>query len=148
MQQIIEQLNHWIVKVPTELNPMSEAELSLKPQPHKWLKKEIMGHLCDSAIANLDRFIKIQYEKQPFVFSSYNQDQWVERQNYQDTPLEEIIGLWISLNKRIVTVISRIPNEKLLYQCEIGNQEMQTLEWLIQDYLEHMDHHLKDQVFI
>ncbi|MGE6256827.1 DinB family protein [Heyndrickxia sporothermodurans] len=114
---------------------MSEAELSLKPQPHKWSKKEIMGHLCDSAIANLDRFIKIQYEKQPFVFSSYNQDQWVERQNYQDTPMEDII------------VISRIPNEKLLYQCEIGNQEMQTLEWLIQDYLEHMEHHLKDQVF-
>ncbi|MGE8205554.1 DinB family protein [Heyndrickxia sp. NPDC080065] len=147
MQNIIERLNQWIIKVPEEFNQMSEADVSKRPLPNKWSKKEILGHLCDSAINNLERFIKIQYEKLPFVLSPYNQDQWVELQNYQDTPIEEIIDLWTSLNKQIVKVIEKVPCEKLAYQCDLGNQQIKNLEWLIQDYLEHMEHHLKGQIF-
>ncbi|MGG3574494.1 DinB family protein [Bacillus gobiensis] len=147
MQNAIDHLNHWITKVPEEFSRMSELEISQRPLPHKWSKKEILGHLCDSAINNLERFIKIQYEEQPFVLSPYNQDQWVALQDYQDISVEEIINLWCSLNKKIIKVISIIPTEKLEYLCDIGDNRLKTFEWLIQDYLEHMEHHLKNQVF-
>ncbi|MFD4817075.1 DinB family protein [Peribacillus butanolivorans] len=126
---------------------MSELEVSQRPMPDKWSKKEILGHLCDSAINNLERFIKIQYEEQPFALTPYNQDQWVDIQDYQDISIEEIINLWCGLNKKIIKIISKTPYEKLAYQCDIGNNQMKTLEWLIQDYLDHMEHHLKNQVF-
>ncbi|MFI8494904.1 DinB family protein [Peribacillus butanolivorans] len=126
---------------------MSELEVSQRPMPDKWSKKEILGHLCDSAINNLERFIKIQYEEQPFALTPYNQDQWVDIQDYQDISIEEIINLWCGLNKKIIKIIDKTPYEKLAYQCDIGNNQMKTLEWLIQDYLEHMEHHLKNQVF-
>ncbi|WP_141433891.1 DinB family protein [Bacillus sp. 03113] len=147
MQNVIDQLNHWIIKVPEEFSQMSELKVSHRPMPHKWSKKEILGHLCDSAINNLERFIKIQYEQQPFLLNPYNQNQWVELQGYQDIPIEEILNLWCSLNKKIIKVISKIPSEKRSYLCDIGNNQLMTLEWLIQDYLEHMEHHLKNQVF-
>lgn len=146
IQNVMDQLNKWLIKLPQEIRLISEAEVSEPPQPHKWSRKEILGHLCDSAINNLERFIKIQYEVQPYVLPKYNQEQWVDLQDYQNTSIEEIILLWCSLNKRILNVISKIPSEKLAYICNIGNNQLVTLDWLIQDYLEHMKHHIQKQI--
>ncbi|TYR81482.1 DinB family protein [Priestia megaterium] len=147
MKNVIDGLNHWMNIVPKEFNRMSEVELSERPLPNKWSKKETLGHLCDSAINNLGRFINIQYEKQPYVIASYNQDQWAALQNYQKQSTEEILNLWCALNKQIIQVINKIPAEKLSYRCDLGNNEQKTLEWLIQDYLEHMEHHINNQLF-
>jgi hypothetical protein len=78
---------------------------------------------CDSAINNINRFIRIQYEEQPFVIQSYNQDQWVNLQNYQERPLDEILNLFIALNKQIINIISNIPKERLSNLCNIGNNQ-------------------------
>ncbi|MGE8000974.1 DinB family protein [Lysinibacillus sp. NPDC093190] len=146
MQSIIDQLYFWINKVPEEFRQMSEIEISQRPTPQKWSKKEVLGHLCDSAINNLERFIKIQYDQQPFVLTPYDQVHWVEIQGYQELPFDEVMNLWVSLNKKIIHVIKNIPNEKLALQCDIGNNQLMTLQWLIQDYLEHMEHHLNKQI--
>ena len=127
---------------------MSETEISNRPLPNKWSKKEILGHLCDSAINNINRFIKIQYEEQPFVIQSYNQNQWVILQNYQERPLDEILNLFLALNKQIINTISNIPQERLSYLCDIGNNQQKTLEWLVKDYLKHMEHHIINQILI
>ncbi|OAB38246.1 metal-dependent hydrolase [Paenibacillus macquariensis subsp. defensor] len=147
MQIVIDNLNNWLIKVLEVFSRMSELEVSERPLPHKWSKKEILGHLCDSAINNLERFIKIQYEHQLFVLTPYDQVQWVDIQDYQEISIEEIINLWCNLNKKISRVIAKIPNEKLVYLCDIGNNQLKTLELLIQDYLEHMEHHLSDQIY-
>lgn len=147
VNNVIDGINYWIYYVPKEFKRMSEVDVSKKSSSTKWSKKEILGHLCDSAIINIERFIKIQYEKQPFVIPTYHQDKWVAIQNYQDTPIEEIITLFYALNKQIITIINNIPDEKRSYLCDIGNNELKTLEWLIQDYYEHMEHHLKKQIF-
>ncbi|ETT81537.1 DinB family protein [Viridibacillus sp. FSL R5-0477] len=147
MKNVIDGISYWIYYVPKEIKRMSEIDVSKKPSPTKWSKKEILGHLCDSAIMNIERFIKIQYEKQPYVLPTYNQNEWVAKQNYQDTPIEEILTLFYVLNKQIIAIINNIPDEKRAYLCDIGNNELKTLEWLIQDYYDHMEHHLKKQIF-
>ncbi|NEZ01512.1 DinB family protein [Bacillus shackletonii] len=131
--------------LPKVYNSMAETEISNRPLPNKWSQKEILGHLCDSALNNINRFIKIQYEEQPFVIQSYNQDQWVILQNYQERPLEEIVNLFLSLNEQIINIISNIPKEGLSYLCDIGNKQ-ETLEWLLKDYLNHMEHHINNQI--
>ncbi|WP_249366709.1 DinB family protein [Neobacillus rhizophilus] len=126
---------------------MSETEISNRPLPNKWSKKEILGHLCDSAINNIVRFVKIQYSEQPYVIQSYNQEQWVAVQNYQGRPLGEILTLFQNLNKQVINIIMNIPAEKLTYLCDTGNTQ-QTLQWLIQDYIAHMEHHINKQILI
>jgi len=54
--------------------------------------------------------------------------------------------LWKTLNQQIVYVISAIPAEKIPYKVITPAGDHQTLEWLVIDYIEHMDHHWK-QVF-
>lgn len=111
------------------------------------VKKEILGQLCDSVINNIEGFIKFQYEEPVYAIPSYAQDYWVKMQNYQDRPLDEIINLFQTLNKQIIHIVKIIPIEKLSNLCDIGSQH-QTLEWLIKDYLEHIEHHIHNQILI
>ncbi|MDM5221414.1 DinB family protein [Peribacillus sp. NJ11] len=148
MKNVIDGINNWIGFIPEEFNRMTEKELNHRPMPHKWSKKEILGHLCDSALNNMNRFIKIQYEEQPYVIQSYNQDQWVLVQNYQERPMDEIVNLFCTLNKQILHIITNTPNDRLSNLCDIGNNQQKSLEWLINDYLEHMEHHINNQILI
>ena len=142
MREIIKRLDYLSQAVPIRVKQFSEQEFSAKFLNH-WSRKEILGHLCDSATNNHHRFINIQFESQPFVVPPYNQNNWVLIQDYQGIPTCEIVELWTTLNRQIVRVISKISEEKLLYLCDIGDNKTITLGELIHDYLRHIDHHLR-----
>ena len=145
-QTTVQRLTYLLDTVPGHLYQFSETEMSQRPAPEKWSKKEIIGHLIDSAANNHRRFILAQLESQPYQLVRYAQNDWVRLNNYQEAPVEEIISLWLFFNRQIVRVISQIPESMLLYRCVSGDQEPFTLGWLIDDYLAHMEHHLQ-QVF-
>lgn len=148
MENAIHRIEHWIRDLPEAFGQMSGEEIENRPLPHKWSKKEILGHLCDSAINNMSRFIKMQYDEPPYRIESYNQDRWVSLQHYQDRPLDEIMNLFCALNKQIINIIITIPKEKLANPCVLADQRHETLEWLIHDYVEHMEHHINSQLLI
>ena len=47
------------------LSAVSEDAAARKPAPDKWSKKEILGHLVDSAANNHQRFVRLQLEHAP-----------------------------------------------------------------------------------
>lgn len=140
MRAVIERLNYLIEELPLRVKDFSDQEFSARVVK-RWSKKVILGHLCDSATNNHHRFVKAQFE-QPFIVVPYNQNDWLLIQDYQSIPNLEIVEFWTALNKQIVRVISKIPEEKLTYICDIGDSKAVTLCELIQDYMRHMDHHL------
>ncbi len=142
----INRIGYLIKTLPDNIEMIPEKELHHKPAHDKWSKKEILGHLCDSAINNLTRFVKIQFEKLPYKVEHYDQDNWVKANGYHSSPIDSIIDFWITANSRIVDVISKIPEEKLAYECIIPEGDTKTLLWLIEDYLNHMEYHLKQIV--
>lgn len=113
-------------------------ELSFKAAPGKWSKKEIIGHLIDSAENNIRRFVVSRYEETPLIV--YNQDKWVLINNYQNWPSPELINLWYLLNKQIVFVLQNTSNEAAQRSCRTS--ETHTIEWLATDYIKHLRHHL------
>src|SRR5215212_6756460 len=121
---------------------LTEAKWSAKPNKNKWSKKEILGHLLDSALNNLRRFIVTQYQQNDKII--YQQDEWVKLQTYQEADINEVILIWKGLNRQIARVISIIPADKLKNSCDTGKngEELQTLEFLIEDYISHLKHHL------
>jgi len=122
---------------------ISEEEWNYKATPEKWSKKEIIGHLCDSAFTNIRRFVVTQYKENENIV--YDQNEWVKIQNYQNVPTDEVISLWKALNYQIVRVVENIPDEALQRTCDTTKTELQvfTLEFIINDYVEHLQHHLK-----
>ncbi len=106
--------------------------------PVKWSKKEIMGHLIDSAQNNIRRFIVTPYEDIPTIV--YKQDDWVRINNYQSASLEELIQLWYLLNRQIVSILKNISDDSLQRTCQTDS--IHNIEWLAKDYIKHMKHHL------
>ncbi|MCA6066680.1 DinB family protein [Chryseobacterium sp. RG1] len=122
---------------------ISEEQWSAKISPEKWSKKEILGHLCDSALSNIRRFVITQYKENENIV--YDQNFWVKAQNYQNVPTSDIINLWKFLNLQIVNVVENISDEDLQRTCDMTKTETKifTLEYIINDYIEHLQHHLK-----
>ena len=58
-----------------------------RPAPNKWSNKEIIGHLCDSAMINLQRFVRCTYEENFKLV--YEQDEWVATQRYQEMDIRK-----------------------------------------------------------
>jgi hypothetical protein len=125
-----------------KMSQISTEELAAKPNPEKWSKKEVLGHLTDSAQNNLRRFVVGQYEETPHIV--YDQDFWVTANGYQQMKAEEVIALWKLQNERIMTVLSQMPKENYGRECNTGKSEksLHSLEWLAADYIKHMKHHL------
>ncbi|RXM51857.1 MULTISPECIES: DinB family protein [unclassified Chryseobacterium] len=122
---------------------ISEEEWSYKATAEKWSKKEIIGHLCDSAFTNIRRFVVTQYKENENIV--YDQNAWVKTQNYQNVPTAELINLWKALNYQVVHIVENIPDEALQRTCDTTKTELQrfTLEFIIKDYVDHLQHHLK-----
>ena len=118
---------------------ISDHDFLAKPNPHKWSKQEILGHLIDSGHNNLRRFICGQYENQP-PHITYNQDFWVAANHYQASKKDDVITLWRLINERIYTVLINMPEDKYLNTCSTG--QLYTLEFLAIDYVKHLKHHL------
>ncbi len=127
--------------LPGKLQLLSTEKFSFKPNLNKWSKKEILGHLLDSAANNHLRFVRGQLEDTPTIF--YQQDDWVSIQAYQSENVEILITLWESYNRHLAHVISQIASENLKKQCRGKDGTLVTLSFLIEDYVQHLEHHLK-----
>lgn len=138
MKSIAAELENIIIRHLPDLKKTTEEEYSYKPSPAKWSKKEILGHLIDSAHSNIRRFVVAQYEKNPFI--KYDQNQWVAIIAYQQWDTNDIIDLWYLINKQICYIIKNIPEK--MYQRTCQTETLQTIEWLAADYVKHLLHHL------
>ena len=67
MQATIEHLEKIVNNYNRRLEAIPEEEYLRKPHPEKWSKKEILGHLVDSAQNNIRRFVVAQYEDCPRI---------------------------------------------------------------------------------
>lgn len=146
MEKIVQDLRSILTDFVVKLNAISPEDFSAKPNPAKWSRKEVIGHLIDSAQNNLRRFLVGQYDASANIV--YEQDFWVSANDYQNMKQDEIILLWKLINERICAVLSNMPREA--YGKELntgkGNPEMHSLEWLASDYVKHMKHHLNQVI--
>jgi hypothetical protein len=124
------------------LSKSSESDLSQKTSIDKWSKKEILGHLIDSGINNLQRFTEIQFENKPYQVRKYNQHQLVKVNEYQNAETKEIIEFWVSINLRIINLIKLQTKRTLNYKIEIEKDNISDLRFLMIDYVNHLEHHL------
>jgi hypothetical protein len=157
MKEKIENYKLLIDSTYKKLKNISEELSSIKPSPGKWSAKEIIGHLVDSSINNIPRFIEGQF-KENLVFAGYEQDRWVNVNNYQNALWDNIVKSWYLNNIQMLRILEAIHDDILLRNHsehnfdeiewkEIPKTQPVNLEYLIDDYYAHMKHHL-DKIFI
>ena len=143
IENSIKKLQYLCKIVPELLLKIDEQTFCEKLTPEKWSKKQVIGHLIDSATNNHQRFVRGQFEAFPSI--QYDQNKWNECNFYQEIDSKQIINFWKVYNLQLVEIINRIPKENLNKQINVGNDFL-TLEFIITDYVEHLEHHLKQIV--
>ncbi len=129
-----------------------DAQTALRPQPGNWSPRENVGHLIDSASNNHQRFVRAA-SQEDLVFSGYEQDRWVDVQDYQHAPWHELVTLWANFNRHLARVMAAIPEEHRARPRRKHNlhevawravpaSEPATLDYFMNDYVGHLEHHL------
>lgn len=139
VETAIKRLEYLCNTIPPLLLVIEEKDFNAKPLLNAWSKKEIIGHLIDSATNNHQRFVRVQFEDKPVI--EYDQNQWNHFNFYQKISAEQIVVFWVAYNRQLIEIIKNISVNNLERECLV-NGKLLSLNFLINDYLQHMEHHL------
>ena len=132
-------------ETPPKLFQFTEEQASIRHAPGKWSRKEIIGHLLDSAANNQQRFVRMQLENR-LPLPQYAQNEWVSVQHYQERNWMDIAKFWMIHNMHLLHVLKHLDESKVTNTALFPEYGEKTLQFLIDDYVDHMEHHL-NQVF-
>ncbi|WP_044171814.1 DinB family protein [Flectobacillus major] len=149
MQDVIHKLYDRIILVQAFWEQLSEEQRRAKASPEKWSIKEVLGHLVDSAQTNIRRLIVGQYQAEAHIV--YQQNHWVQAADYQHYDSQNLMLLWVLLNKHFAQVLNKLPTEKYGVLTNWGKnaipknkeKDLVSLELVAYDYIQHLDHHLR-----
>ena len=143
MTSLAERLRTAIAEAEPKLRAISEASATTRAGGGDgWSHKQELGHLIDSATNNRARFINAALAGK-YAGPSYDGDGWVALGGYAEMSWSEVVGLWTALNRALAVLVERIPADRLSAPCRIGDGNPVTLEFVIADYIDHMQHHLE-----
>jgi len=141
MKELSEKLVRTVQSAEKKLRRVSEGESTTPVLKGGWSRKQVIGHLIDSASNNHQRFVRAALQGS-IEFPGYDQDGCVRVQAVQDAPWPILLTLWTNYNLYLAHVIAHLPADKLEARCRMGDGEPVTLKFLAEDYLTHLMHHL------
>ena len=131
-----------------ELNAVHAALLALSPElaeiPWRdggWTRKQIVGHMLDSAANNRQRFVRAAIHGS-FTGPDYAQAEWVAAHGYGDLPWATLVRWWEVEHEILAAAVDHIPEERLDAVCKIGDNAPVTLRFVVEDYFRHQRWHL------
>jgi hypothetical protein len=123
------------------LRQISEAHAAVPLKTGGWSAKQVIGHLIDSACNNHQRFVRLALA--PGLASpGYEQAEWVNLQDYASHRWTDLLALWTSYNLHLAHVMAAVPAESLTNQGTVNGNPV-TLQLLMEDYVAHLEHHLR-----
>ena len=141
MKDLSEDLLRVVEAAELRLRAFSELESEKPVLEGGWSRKQVIGHLIDSASNNHQRFVRAALQDS-LDFPAYDQNGNARVQAFQEAGWPLLVSLWGNYNRYLAHVIARLPESKLNTVCRIGSGSPVTLEFLARDYFRHLVHHL------
>jgi hypothetical protein len=142
MKELSEKLLAVVDAAEPKLRAINASESAKPIRPGGWSRKQVMGHLIDSASNNHQRFVRAVLQDS-LDFPAYDQDGNIRVQAPQEAEWPLLVSLWAMYNRYLAHIIARLPESKLEAVCRIGAGKPVTLGFIAEDYLTHLLHHLR-----
>ena len=129
-------------RLPARLTNLPSDQVPRKPSSSTSSLKEELGHLLDSAANNHQRIVRTQLEDTP-AMPGYDGDRWVALHRYQQRDWSSLIAIWVGLNRQLLAAAEAVPDAAWSRTCTIADSAPLTLQFVFDDYVGHMLHHLR-----
>ncbi len=124
-----------------DLDALEPALADIPWRAGGWTRKQIVGHLLDSAANNRQRFVRAAIEGR-YAGPQYEQDAWVAAHGYASESWATLLRWWQVEHEILAAAVDCIPEDRLATVCVVGGDAPVTLRFLIEDYLRHQRWHL------
>jgi hypothetical protein len=141
MKELSEQLKSVVEAAEPRLREISNPESENPVLSGGWSRKQLLGHLIDSASNNHQRFVRAA-QQSSLDFPGYDQEGNIRVEAPQEADWPLLVSLWAAYNRYLAHIIARLPESKLETPCRIGSGAPVTLRFIATDYLTHLLHHL------
>jgi hypothetical protein len=138
----LHRLREILQQVPHRLQSLPQHKVETRPAPSNWSPREELGHLLDSAANNHQRIVRAQFDDN-LVMPGYEQNRWVAVHSYQRRDWHELIEIWQAINRQLLAAAEAAPNAAWSHRLIVDGSQPLTLEFVFDDYVDHMLHHLK-----
>jgi hypothetical protein len=134
-------------KFRSELDTLQAVLHGLAPElagapwrPGGWTRKRIVGHLLDSAANNRQRFVRAATDGS-YTGPKYAQDAWVAAHGYAEQEWDTLLRWWQAEHEILAAIVNHVSEDRLAAECVVGESAPVTLQFLIEDYLDHQRWH-------
>jgi hypothetical protein len=142
MTELAKQFESDLAAIDAALRAVPPEFAAMPWRANGWTRKQIVGHLCDSAANNRQRFVRASIDGK-YAGPGYEQDAWVDAHGYADMDWKTLVRWWQVEHAILKAVVARIPADRLETSCTVGDNAPVTLRFLIEDYIAHQQHHLQ-----
>jgi len=141
-QELGRSFQHRIATADALLASIGESRASEAFRPGGWRRKEVLGHLLDSAANNHQRFVRAALDGH-YEGPGYAQEEWVRLHAYAELPWQVLLASWRDRNATLTRLVTRIGAQSLQAPCQIDGEPAVPLQAVIEDYLRHLEHHVE-----
>lgn len=138
LREVVEECEAKFLKI-------ADGDAGRSAGPEQWSRKQILGHLIDSAANNHQRFIRMQMTPE-LKFPGYEQNDWVRLNHYEKRRWKELVILWAAYNRHLADVMEHFAPDTLSHVWDKRSEEGDTrydLEFVATDYVTHLRHHVE-----
>lgn len=121
---------------------LTTAQLQAFPVPGTWSIQQIIVHVLESDLIASHRMKRIIAEDNP-TLQAYDETRFAKTLFYEDEPLDEVLALFALNRAQTARILRRLPAETFARRGTHNERGELRLDQMVQDYVEHVDHHLK-----
>jgi uncharacterized damage-inducible protein DinB len=121
---------------------LNVEDLTARPGPGKWSILELVIHLADSDAISIDRMKRILTEENPQLLYA-DETAYADRLCSHEQSLDDALTLIEVGRRQFARVLQKLPDEAFARRGTHNRRGAMTVGELVEDYIEHVNHHLK-----
>ena len=121
---------------------LNAEDLTARPGPGKWSILELVIHLADSDAISIDRMKRILTEENPQLLYA-DETAYADRLCSHEQSLDDALTLIEAGRRQFARVLRKLPDEAFARRGTHNRRGVMTVGELVEDYIEHVNHHLK-----